>query len=120
MIAYDELIKKGVLPERIETMLTQYDNMDDVELIVNRYGVDTVNKGYSIKAFNDDGIESVYTLFEVSAFSDDSDAVEAAVKDGVKIIPVGHLPNNFYDRWYGYVDTPENRKRIYKYCKNNK
>ncbi len=38
-----------------------------------------------------------------------------------KIIPVEELPENFEHegnslRWYGWVDTPENRKAIEKYC----
>ena len=41
-----------------------------------------------------------------------------------KIIPVEELPENFeHDgnslRWFGWVDTPENRKAIEKYCRKN-
>ena len=43
-------------------------------------------------------------------FEDDEEAVEQAVKDGVKIIPVEELPENFERRYLGWIDTPENRK----------
>ena len=44
----------------------------------------------------------------MNVFEDDEQAVEAAVADGIKIIPVDELPENFDRRYYGWIDTPEN------------
>ena len=39
------------------------------------------------------------------------------MKDGIAIIPVDELPENFTRRYFGWIDTPENRERIAAFCK---
>lgn len=73
-------------------------------------------KGYGIVDFDGTGMLEIQTL-DLLKFASDDEAVEQAVKDGIKIIPVKELPENFERRYYGWVDTPENRKRIAEYCK---
>ena len=58
-----------------------------------------------------------------STYFDDEEAAKEAERIGFcKIIPVDELPNPFIInenncRWFGWVDTPENRKNIEKWCK---
>lgn len=50
---------------------------------------------------------------------DDNDcAIEAERSGFCKIIPVEELPANFDRRYFGWIDTPENRKAIEDYCKD--
>lgn len=51
----------------------------------------------------------------VMAFDDDI-AVEMAMEDGIKCIPVEELPEKFDRKYLGWIDTPENRKAIADYC----
>lgn len=84
-------------------------------------------RGYDI--FNYDGLN----LYEIEAIGDcypddcynDDEWVREAEKSGYcEIIPIEELPEKFirYDglnlRWFGWVDTPENRENIKKYCEN--
>ena len=56
-------------------------------------------KGYVIAAFNFTDMLEVERDDSMNVFEDDEQAVEAAVADGIKIIPVDESPENF-DRRY--------------------
>ena len=73
-------------------------------------------KGYVIAAFDFTDMLEVERDDSMDVFEDDEQAVEAAVADGVIIIPVDELPENFDRRYYGWIDTPENRRAIQQYC----
>ena len=73
-------------------------------------------KGYVIAAFDFTDMLEVERDDSMNVFEDDEQAVEAAVVDGIKIIPVDELPENFDRRYYGWIDTPENRRAIQQYC----
>ena len=60
----------------------------------------------------------IEAIGDVDAFESDEDAVEEAIADGIKIIPVYELPDNFDRKYFGWIDTPENREAIEQYCKN--
>ena len=75
-----------------------------------------VRKGYVIAAFDFTDMLEVERDDSMDVFEDAEQAVEAAVADGVKIIPVDELPENFDRRYYGWIDTPENRRAIQRYC----
>ena len=75
-----------------------------------------VRKGYVIAAFNITDMLEVERDDSMNIFEDDEQAVEAAVADGIRIIPVDELPENFDRRYYGWIDTPENRRAIQRYC----
>ena len=62
--------------------------------------------------FQIDGIE------DVKAFETEEDAVEQAIRDGVKVIPIEELPEGFDRRYLGWIDTPDNRDAIAKYTDN--
>lgn len=90
-------------------------------------------RGYEIFDYDGTGILDVEAIldcypsneFEESLGSgeilDEVWAHEAEITGFCKIIPVEELPKNFEHegnslRWYGWVDTPENRKAIEEYC----
>lgn len=58
----------------------------------------------------------IESIGDVDVFESDEDAVEEAIADGVNIIPIYELPDNFDRRYLGWIDTPENRKAIKEYC----
>ena len=91
--------------------------------IENGWHREEAERGYTI--FNFDGLD----LFEIEAicdcypdgdYDDDAAAHEAERTGFCKIIPVDELPDPFIiselsRRYFGWVDTPENRKAIWEY-----
>ena len=73
-------------------------------------------KGYDIFDFDGTGMLEIEKIDEENVFTDDEEAVEQAIKDGIKIIPIEELPENFDRKYLGWIDTEENRKRITEYC----
>lgn len=77
-------------------------------------------KGYAITDFDGTGMLEIQRVDEEEIFASDEEAVEQAIKDGVKLIPVEELPADFNRKYLGWIDTPENRLRIKefteKYC----
>ena len=73
-------------------------------------------KGYVIAAFDFTDMLEVERDDSMDVFEDDEQAVEAAVADRIRIIPVDELPENFDRRYYGWIDTLENRRAIQRYC----
>ena len=74
-------------------------------------------KGYDVIDFEGSGMLEIQKVDEENIFSDDEEAVGQAIKDGIKIIPIEELPVNFDRKYLGWIDTPENRKRIEEYCR---
>lgn len=73
-------------------------------------------RGYALTDFDSTGMLEIQKIDTDDRFPDDEAAVQQAIKDGVRIIPVDELPANFSRRYLGWVDTPENRKRIAEYA----
>lgn len=82
-------------------------------------GVIGEKKGYDVVDFDGTGMLEIEKLDDSHIFGDDEEAVIQAIKDGVDIIPVEELPENFERKYLGWIDTPENRRRIEEYCKKN-
>lgn len=76
-----------------------------------------INKGYEIFDFDNTGMLEIQKIDEANKFDCDEKAVEKAIEDGVKFIPVEELPENFDRKYLGWIDTAENRKAIENYCK---
>lgn len=74
------------------------------------------SKGYDIFDFDGTGMLEIEKIDEMYMFDSDEDAVEQSIKDGIKIIPVEELPENFDRKYLGWIDTPENRETIKRYC----
>lgn len=76
--------------------------------------------GFGIFNYNGYGLLNVESI---GALNYDENAAREAERIGYcKIIPVNELPYNFYidghdARYFGWVDTPDNRKAIKEYCK---
>lgn len=73
-------------------------------------------KGYAAVDYDGTGMLEIQRIDDEAVFPDDEAAVAQAIKDGVAIIPVDELPENFDRRYLGWIDTPENRERIRAYC----
>jgi hypothetical protein len=66
------------------------------------------------------GLLQIKEIGATDAFNgSDRSAVDAAMDAGIKIFPVGDLPENFDRRYLGWIDTPENRNAIENYCKGD-
>ena len=63
-----------------------------------------MSKGYAVTDFNGLGIYEIEKIDEENVFEDDEEAVEQAIKDGVKSIPEEELPPGGRDR--GPQGTP--------------
>lgn len=111
--------KFGLTEERYAQMMELYGDEDEVAETVKEWGVEPCIKGYSIFDFNGTGMLEIEKIDSLCIFDDDEDAVKQAIKDGIKIIPVNELPENFDRKYLGWIDTPENREAIQKYCEKN-
>ena len=72
--------------------------------------------GYLVVDYEGTGMLEVQRDDSSNIYKTDSDAVKAAISDGVKIIPIADLPANFSRRYLGWLDTPTNRELIQQYC----
>lgn len=93
-------------------MTMNIDNYDDLAAVATW---DDTERGYAATISHGDMVE-IQRIDAIGKFEDDEEAAKAAVADGVPIIPVDELPENFEFRWLGWIDTPENRERIKRYC----
>lgn len=75
-------------------------------------------KGYLIVNYGGTGMLEIQKDDSNNTFSSDEEAVMQAFNDGIKIIPVNELPEDFDRRYFGWIDTPENRRKIEEYCQN--
>ena len=73
------------------------------------------NKGYAVTDFDGTGLLEIQKIDELNIFESDDEAVEQAIRDGFKIIPVCELPKEFDRRYLGWLDTVENRQNIENY-----
>lgn len=71
--------------------------------------------GYVVSEFGSTGMYEINAVDAMQTFEDDAEAVSAAMADGLPVIPEEELPENFDRRYLGWIDTPENRKRIEVY-----
>lgn len=80
------------------------------------------SRGYGIMDYEGLGMlevcryEAVYLGTELDDVTDEDCAKDAVAHGFCKIIPVSELPKDFDRRYFGWVDTPENRKKIAEYC----
>lgn len=96
--------------------------------IENGWKREDAERGYTYFEFDGTGlleierIDSCYSDEECD--TDDEDCAREAEKSGFcKIIPIDELPNPFIIgtrdcRYFGWIDTPENRERIKKYAES--
>ena len=75
-----------------------------------------LGNGYLICDYDGSGMLEVVRDDYLMVLKSDEEAVKWAERDGIKIIPVDDLPEGFPRCYYGWIDTPENRAQIDKYC----
>lgn len=113
-------MKYGLTDERYLQMMRFYGNdEEEVAEVVKEWGAENCNKGYSIFDYDCTGMLEIEAIMDVNAF-DDEEACKKALADGIKIIPVSELPENMPGdmRFFGWIDTADNRKRIAEFCRN--
>lgn len=106
----------GLTDERYTQMKNYGYDDEDIEEIVEEWGIDQTNDGYGIFDFDGTGLLELEAIGEIAAFECDDEAVKVAIANGMKFIPVAELPINFDRRYLGWIDTPENRAAIKCYC----
>lgn len=77
------------------------------------------SKGYNVTDFDGTGMLEIEMVDNMARFESDDEAVEAAMADGVRIIPVEELPECFERRYLGWLDTPANRERIAEWAESH-
>lgn len=86
-----------------------------IDIYIDDWG-ENAKYGYAIFDFDGTGLLEIGMINDMEIFNGDEEAVEQAIKDGIKIIPIEELPDNFDRSYLGWIDTPENRKAIEGYC----
>ncbi len=98
---------------------------EEYEEFVGEWGEDIAERGYAIFDCNGTGILGIERIDEIfvgrlpdgSTDVTDEDCARHAQRTGFcKIIPKKELPRNFEWRYYCWLDTPENRENIRRYC----
>lgn len=112
-------MKFGLTETRYNQLLADGKSVEEIESLIEEWGINQVNDGYAVFDYNGTGLLSVERIDDVDAFDSDSQAAEAAIANGVKIIPPRELPACGMDemRFLGWIDTPENRKALAEYAK---
>lgn len=109
-------VPEGLTIERFAQMYKSLKgDVGQIEDIVEMWGAESCNRGYDIFDVDSTGCLEIEAIGDVAAF-DDETAVRRAIEDGIKVIPVEELPENFEGRYLGWIDTQENRLAIEKYC----
>jgi hypothetical protein len=107
----------NVSQEAYDRVVRYYDgDVEEAEEAMADWPEEAIEKGYAIFERGSDRMLEVQKIDELGAFKSDDEAIAQAVKDGVKIIPVDELPEPFPWRYLGWVDTPENRSNIERFC----
>lgn len=119
-MGYDQYKKIGLTQERYTQMIKIFSEKY-IDEVISEWGVELVNKGYSIFNYDGTGMLQIEEIDVVYAFNGNDDkAARQAAQDGIKIIPIKELPINFDRKYFGWIDTPENRMAIQEYCNINK
>lgn len=92
----------------------------DIEAEINTLSDKEISDGYAVFDFDGTGMLEIEAIGCMDAFEcDDEKATQKAIEDGIKVIPIEELPENFNRRYLGWIDTPENREKIQEYCMKN-
>lgn len=106
---------------------------EDMIALAVEYGwsKEEAERGYTIFDFNGTGLLEIEAIGDVFGNADDDYdvddedcAIEAERSGFCKIIPIEELPSNmmYYGdnkRYYGWIDTPENRRNIFLFFGND-
>ena len=113
---------------RITDITYQYPTKNDINYAIkNGWSKEDAERGFCICDFEGLGLYEINAIFEAhietyNSYDDELAAREAERIGYCKIIPVDELPNPFGyftkndRRYFGWINTPENRKNIKEYC----
>lgn len=107
------------MKERKNYVIDEHGNKRPTQEMIDAYISDwgeVAKYGYAIFDFNCTGMLEIEMINAMEIFDGDEEAVKQAIKDGIKIIPIEELPDNFDRCYLGWIDTSENRKAIEEYC----
>ena len=109
-----------------------YEELDVRNAVIEGWTVEEAGRGFTTADFENTGMMEVEAIIDCDPvteksqewFNDENAAIEAERTGFCSIIPVEELPENFeWDgcslRWFGWIDTAENRQAIEDFCKNN-
>jgi hypothetical protein len=118
-MSYRKFQKMGLKKSRYEQMMLKFGNNESsISDVIEDWGIENVNRGYEIFDFDGTGMLEVEEIGEISVFEcDDEKAARQAEADGIRIIPVDELPASFDRKYFGWIDTSENRRAIEEYCR---
>lgn len=109
-------------------MAYKYPTKEGIKFAMEQgWSKEQAERGFEIFDFDGLGlleIEAIGDCYPYGDYDDEAAAREAERTGYCKIIPVDELPNPFIiygsdRRYFGWVDTPENRKRIENFVKEN-
>ncbi|SKC02280.1 hypothetical protein SAMN06296386_11412 [Lachnospiraceae bacterium] len=109
-----------------------YNELNVRNAVIDGWSLEDAGRGFASADFENTGIMEVEAIISCDPvtkgsqewFNDENAALEAERSGYCKIIPVAELPDNFemdgYSlRWFGWIDTPENRQAIDDFCKDS-
>lgn len=103
----------------------QYPTENDVKNAIEcGWSKEQAKRGFDIFNFDGTGLldlEAICDAHIETEIDDEEAAIEAVVSGFCQVIPVYELPDPFIidgisRRYFGWVDTKENRNNIKKYC----
>ncbi|MBO5969897.1 MAG: hypothetical protein J6S14_15525 [Clostridia bacterium] len=112
--------KYGLTKQRYDQMMRLCENDEhEVELLVKAYGAESCNRGYEVFDYDCTGLLCIEKIDDIDVFECDADAAIQAAADGIAIIPKKELPDELPAdmKFYGWIDTPENRAKLIAYTK---
>ncbi len=114
-------------------MVYKYPTEKEIEYAIkNGWSKEEAERGFCVCDFDGTGLLEINAIFDAhteetfDSYDDELAAREAEKIGYCKIIPINELPNPFsyfeYNdrRYFGWIDTPENRKKIKEFCKGGK
>lgn len=114
------MVGKFGLSDLRYTQLSKYYSDNDIKRLVKYWGVKRCESGYATVDWEGLGLARIEKIDELRVFSSDNAAINQAIKDGVKLIPLRDLPDGLPDDMYsrGWVDNLTNRMNIKKYVQD--
>lgn len=74
------------------------------------------SRGYGVFFSNDSTMAHIERIDELGVYDGDLEAGEQAEKDGMKLIPVNEIPDEYPINAYRYLDNEGNREILGLFC----
>lgn len=117
-------MSERVLKKVLRRFFLEYAKQNDMSVkearacFVEDYGVHAL-RGYGIFETVDFPGIHIERIDEMDIYSSDLEAAAQAEKDGIALIPIREIPEEYPYNCYRFIDTPENRAVLQKIgCKS--